>query len=130
MTPQRPSQESGSVALEAVLVIPAVVLTLLTVIQVALLAYSGHVADYAAREGARSFRLSGNAADGQAQAEDFLHRLGKATVLDPRITTSRAGDDAVVEVVGHAPALVPGFDLAVSGHSRGPLERFVAGVRQ
>jgi len=123
------ARDSGSVTLESVLVIPLLVLTLLAVIQVALVAYSGHVAGFAAREGARAFRLTGDAEDGRAQARDFLRHLGAVTVLEPSITASRIGDDAVVDVIGHAPALLPGFHLTVAGHSRGPLERFAAGAR-
>jgi hypothetical protein len=123
----RPADQTGSVTLEAVLVLPAVIFTLLIVIQVALVGYAGHVADSAAREGARAARLSGQAHDGQTRAEAFLHRFGSTTVLDPHVDATATPSAVNVHVTGHAATLLPGFDLAVTGHSRGPVERFDTG---
>jgi Flp pilus assembly protein TadG len=118
--------ERGSVSLEAVLVLPAVLVTLLVIIQVALVAHASHVADAAAREGARAVRLSGSAEAGRERAVRFLDRLGRDVVLDPEVTASAAGDSVAVEVTGRAATLLPGFDLGVSGRSSGTVERFDA----
>ena len=124
--PHRP--ETGSVSLEAVLILPVVLVTLLAVIQVTLWAYADRVTDTAAREGARAARLSGLPADGEARAEDFLRRLGATTVLTPNVTARVTATGVTVEVHGLAATLLPAFRLAVAGHSSGAIERFDPGV--
>lgn len=78
-------RQAGSVALEMVLVFPALLLTLLAVVQVALVAHASHVVEAAAAEGARAARLAGAPEAGRARAAAFVERLGREVVLSPSV---------------------------------------------
>lgn len=118
-------REAGSAALELVVLFPIVLVALLTVIQVALVAHATHVAQAAAREGARAARLSGEVEAGQRQAAAFLARLGAEVVLHPSVSATVQGQSVRVEIRGRAVGLVPGAPLDIRATSGGPLERFV-----
>ena len=118
--------ERGSVTLEAVLVLPALLFTMMVIVQVALFAHAANLADASAREGARSLRLTGKADVGRQRAMDFLHEHGAQIVLEPVVGTQAVRGVASVEVSGRAVALLPGLSLPVHGHSAGPVEAFTA----
>lgn len=124
--PRRRLDERGSVSFEMVLILPAVILTLVAVVQVALYAHASNLVDSAAREGARSARLSGDLVSGEERAGAFLERFGDQMVSERRIETSRDGDTIAVRVTGKAPHLIPGMHLVVSGRSTGRIEQFTA----
>jgi Flp pilus assembly protein TadG len=109
--------EQGSVTLEAVLIFPALIFTIMTVIQVALFAHAAGLVDAAAREGARAARLSGVADVGRQR-----HQV----VLDQAVIADTHNGIAVVEVTGHATPILPGLSLPVHGYSAGPIEGFDA----
>ena len=110
--------------LEAVLLLPVVLVTIMAVVQVALFAHASGLADAAAREGARALRLSGDREIGRERATTFLERHGAEIVLDPAVEAESRGGTASVEVSGHAVTLLPGVSFPVRGHSSGPVERF------
>lgn len=118
--------ERGSVTLEAVLVLPALLFTMMVIVQVALFAHAANLADASAREGARSLRLTGQADVGRQRAMDFLHEHGAQIVLEPVVGTQADRGVASVEVSGRAVPLLPGLSLPVHGHSAGPVEAFTA----
>jgi Flp pilus assembly protein TadG len=118
--------EQGSVTLEAVLIFPALIFTIMTVIQVALFAHAAGLVDAAAREGARAARLSGVADVGRQRAAEFLDRHGHQVVLDQAVIADTHNGIAVVEVTGHATPILPGLSLPVHGYSAGPIEGFDA----
>ncbi len=78
---RQPDNERGSVTLEAVLVLPVLLVTIVAIIQVALFAHAANLADAAAREGARSLRLSGHVDVGRERAMSFLRDHGSQVVL-------------------------------------------------
>ncbi len=110
--------------LEAVLLLPVVLVTITAVVQVALFAHASGLADAAAREGARALRLSGESQIGRERATSFLERHGAEIVLDPIVDAGSWGGTASVEVSGHAVTLLPGLSFPVRGHSSGPVEDF------
>ncbi len=110
--------------LEAVLLLPVVLVTIMAVVQVALFAHASGLADAAAREGVRAVRLSGEPESGRERAATFLKRHGAEIVLDPVVDAEAGTDTASVEVSGHAVTLVPGVSFPVRGHSSGPVEGF------
>jgi Flp pilus assembly protein TadG len=122
----RQRDERGSVTLEAVLLLPVVILTIMTVVQVALFAHAAHLADAAAREGTRTLRLSGAVEAGKEHASTFLQRHGAQVVLDPVIAAEARDGVGSVEVAGHVAGVIPGLSLSVRGFSSGPLEGFDA----
>jgi Flp pilus assembly protein TadG len=56
---RRDDDECGSASLEAVLLLPVLVVSLLAIVQTALFAHASAVADAAAREGTRTARRPG-----------------------------------------------------------------------
>lgn len=124
---RRPYDERGSVSLEAVLVMPAVLLTFAVLIQAVLYGFASHVVASAAREGARAARLSGDPAIGRLQAERFLARFGSETVIGRQIDVNSDGHTMTVTVTGRAIHLLPGFAAGVDGRSAGPIEHFQPG---
>jgi hypothetical protein len=114
------------VTLEAVLVLPALLFTIMTIVQVALFAHAANLADASAREGTRSLRLTGQVDVGRQRAMDFLREHGAQIVLEPVVAAQAARGVASVDVSGRAVALLPGLSLPVHGHSTGPVEAFTA----
>jgi hypothetical protein len=114
------------VTLEAVLVLPALLFTIMAIVQVALFAHAANLADASAREGTRSLRLSGQEDVGRQRAMDFLHEHGAQIVLEPLVGAQVTRGIASVEVSGRAVTLLPGLSLPVHGHSAGQVEAFTA----
>lgn len=123
---KRRRDERGSVTLEAVLVLPVLLLSIMAIIQVVLFAHASRLADAAAREGARALRLSGQVDDGRTRAEGFLQEHGAQMVLEPVVGARSVGGVASVDVSGRAVAVVPGLSFPIHGHSAGPVEAFTA----
>lgn len=123
---KRPRDQRGSVSLEAVLILPVLVLSIMAIVQVVLFAHAARLADAAAREGTRALRLSGQVDNGRTRAEEFLQQHGTQMVLEPVIGARSVGDVASVDVSGRAVAVVPGLSFPVHGHSAGPIETFTA----
>ena len=121
-------RQSGSAALELVLVFPAVLFALTALVQGALWAHGLHVVDAAAREGARAARLSDDPGAGLVGAETFLHRYGADVVRSPAVAADIKGGVARVAVHGRAVALLPGLTLPLQASSSGEVERFVPAV--
>lgn len=112
--------------LAVVLCIPALLFLIMTVAQFVVYYHASHLATAAAQEGVRAAQLlDATAADGQAQAQDFIAQAGPGLVLAPTVDASRDDDTARVEVRAHAPQLVPGVQLDIHAEATGPVERFV-----
>ncbi len=122
----RAAAESGASTLTVVLVLPVVLFLVSTVAQFVVYYHAAHVATAAAQEGVRAAQVAdGTAGDAQAQATDFLAQAGPNLVLAPAVVVSRDTDVARVEVVGHAPQVLPGITLGIRAVATGPVERFV-----
>jgi len=121
---RRRDPQSGSVSLEAVLLMPVLVVTLLAIVQTALFAHASGLAEAAAREGTRTARLTGDPGAGRQRASDFLAAHGAQVVLDPVVDASAAGGVASVRVSGRAVSLLPMFVLPIAASSSGPVEVF------
>ncbi|HVW35615.1 MAG TPA: TadE/TadG family type IV pilus assembly protein [Acidimicrobiia bacterium] len=121
---KRNCDEQGSVTLEAVLVLPVLLLSIMAVVQVALFAHASNLANTAAREGTRSLRLTGQDDTGRERAAEFLHDHGAQVVLEPAVVAGSRQGVASVDVSGRAVSLIPGLSFPVHGHSAGPIEAF------
>ena len=118
--------ESGSSAIELVLLTPVLIALVFTVIQAALLWHARHVALAAAQQGdrlARSAAANDDAAV-RAQTVSYLHSLGADLVGSPTVTVTRSGGFVTVTVTGRAVSVLPGATLRVHAVSRGPVEAF------
>lgn len=111
--------------MEAVLVIPAVMIVILAVVQFALWAHAAQVVQLAASEGDRSARaFGGGSAAGSAAARAILQGPGSDLSTSGLTVDVMPGDVARVQVQGTAVAVLPGLSLPVSAIQVGPIQEF------
>jgi hypothetical protein len=117
--------DAGSSIVEAVIVIPVVMLLLLVGVQFALWMHAVQVVQLAASEGDRSARsLGGGAAVGVASAQAVVDGPG-SDVRSPAISVDvLAGDAELLRVSGTATSIVPGLSFGVSASAVGPIQEF------
>ena len=119
--------ERGATTTELAIVFPVIVAVILAVVQFGIWYHAAAVARAAASEGVRAMLVvDGTDADGRRRTQEFLDQLGRGVIESPVVSTSRAGDVAVVEIRASAPELLPGLRLPVTARAETPLERFRA----
>jgi hypothetical protein len=105
---------------------PALLLAVLAVIQVALWEHAQHVAQAAARQGAETARgYGGTEQAGQQRALDSLDRFGPTVVRDPRVNVVRTPTEVTVTVTGEAASVLGLFRFGIHEQARSGVERFV-----
>jgi hypothetical protein len=116
--------DEGSV-IEAVLVVPVLMVVLIVVVQCAVWAHAAQVTGLAASEGDRTARsVDGGTAAGVAQARSILRTYG-ATLSGVAVTGGLlSGDQVRIVVTARAPSLLPGLSLPVSSAVVGPIQEF------
>ncbi len=120
-------RDDGSTVVEAVLVVPILMVILLVVVQFALWAQAAQVVQLAASEGDRAAcSLGGGAAAGAAEAESVTRRDGSSLRDSTVAVTQAPGDTESVAVTGSAVSIVPGLVLRVSSTEVGPIQEFRA----
>jgi TadE-like protein len=111
--------------IEAVLIIPAVMIVLLAVVQFALWAHAAQVVQLAASEGDRSARaFGGGTVAGSSAAHSILQEAGSDLASSLVSVDVMPGDMARVQVQGTAVAVLPGLSLPVSATQVGPIQEF------
>ena len=122
----RLGRDRGSAAVELAVTMPALLLALLLIVHIGLWQHARHVAQAAAREGARVARgYDGTAAAGRNRAEGYVGALAPRLLAGPTVTASRAATDATVRVRARVVSVLPWPRLVVDESSTGPVERFV-----
>jgi Flp pilus assembly protein TadG len=118
--------ESGASAIELVLYMPLLMFTILFAVQFSLVYLGGQVASGAAREAARTARVTGDAGQAKAVGERIVSQIGQG-VLDEASVEPRVGaEQARVTVSGKASKILPFLPIPrVSETVAGPVERFV-----
>ncbi len=117
--------EAGSAVLEAVLVVPVVMVLLLAVVQFALWAHAAQVVHLAASEGDRAARvLGGTPTTGAAAADAVVHGPGSDVTSSDVVADVMPGGVARVRVTGMATTVLPGLSLPVSATVVGPIQTF------
>jgi hypothetical protein len=126
---QRPARDSGSVAAETVLVMPALMVLLLAGIQFALFGLATHAAALAVAEGGAAARsTAGGSAAGRQLVVDDVRALAEGLLLDPHVAvTTSPGGAVAVRLEATVPAVVPGLHLSVDDTSAGPAQEFRPG---
>jgi len=113
------------VAVEAIVVIPALMLVLLIVIQFALWAHAAQVVQLAASEGDQAARtMGGGTAAGRARVESVLSASASTVLSVSSSVTIQPTDQARVTVTGRAVAVLPWMVLSVSATRTGPVQEF------
>jgi hypothetical protein len=84
------------------------------------------VASGAAREAARTARVTGNAGRAQAVGERIVRQIGRGVLDDARVEPRVGAEQARVTVSGQASQILPFLPIPrVSETVEGPVERFV-----
>jgi hypothetical protein len=117
--------DTGSSVVEAVLVIPVVMLLLLVAVQFALWMHAAQVVQLAASEGDRTARsIGGGPAAGVAAAQRVATGPGSDVRTLSISTDVLPGDSRVVRVAGTAVSVLPGLSFPVSASAVGPIQQF------
>jgi len=119
------ARDEGSSVVEAVLVVPVVMLLLLVAVQFALWMHASQVVQLAASEGDRSARsVGGGPTAGMATARQVV--TGPSSdVQAPSVSTAvLPGDAQLLRVSGTAVSVLPGLTFAVSASAIGPIQQF------
>lgn len=112
--------------MQAVLVFPALLFTVMLIIQFALYLHAQSVAEAAAQDGAAAARRAdGSESSGRAAADRSLSSLGPRMLSGQNVSVNRSATVARVSVTGRVLSLVPGISLTVHETAEGPVERFV-----
>ena len=120
---RRLGDEQGFVTAQFVIVIPLVLFAVVSAVQGGAYLHAQRIVQAAAEDGSEAVRASNATPDiGRAVAFDTLSQLAGSSVTGVKVTSTRQGDEAVVEVVGHATG--PFGAMTVRAASSGPLERF------
>jgi Flp pilus assembly protein TadG len=118
-------RDHGSVAIEAVLVVPVVMVILFLVVQFALWAHAAQVVQLAASEGDRSARsLGGGPAAGVSRAQSVLQGPGSDLASSDVAVAVIPGGLVRITVTGRAVSILPGLSLPVSAVQVGPIQEF------
>ena len=122
----RVRDEGGASAVELVLYMPILMFTILFAVQFSLVYLGGQVASGAAREAARTARVTGNAAQAQAVGERIVRQIGEGVLDDARVLPQVGPERARVTVSGQASKILPFLAIPrVTETVEGPIERFV-----
>lgn len=122
----RAPREAGISSVELVITMPALLIAVLTVLQIGLWMHARHVALAAAQDGLRVARAyDGSTAAAHERTVADLERLAPTILRDPTIEVTRDAGSAVVSVRGTATSILGIFALTVHEEAHGPIERFI-----
>lgn len=123
---RRDRGESGASAVELVLYMPILMVTILFAVQFSLVYLGGQVASGAAREAARTARVTGSAAQAQAVGERIVTQIGEGVLNDARVQPQVNDVEARVTVSGRASQILPFLPIPeVRETVVGPVERYI-----
>ena len=123
---RRPRDESGASAVELVLYMPILMFTILFAVQFALVYLGGQVASGAAREAARTARVTGDAGKAKAVGDRIVAQIGRGVLDDAQVVPQVGAEQARVTVSGQASKILPFLPIPrVSETVQGPIERYV-----
>ncbi|MGQ0468004.1 MAG: TadE family protein [Sporichthyaceae bacterium] len=121
-------RDAGTSTVELAITMPALLIAVLTVIQIGLWFHTRHVALAAAQDGARIARAyDGTEHAARARTLANLDDLAPTLLRDRDVEITRTPEEATVTVRGRATSILGIFALPVVGTAQGPVERFVPG---
>jgi hypothetical protein len=121
-TPAATAGERGAATAETVLAIPAVLLLILLIVQLAVWQHATHLAQAAAEHALNAARVQGGtAADGRAAAQQFL-RPATGPLRAPTLTIDRGATTITVTLDATAEPIIPGLRLPIHARAVGPAE--------
>lgn len=116
--------ERGSMTLELVILMPALLLALFMIVQVGLWVNAREVALHAAAHGSAAATVEHGDDDlGSSAALSYVDQVGALT--DAAVDVDSTATQVTVTVTGQAPSIIPGLPLpAVTQSSTSPIERW------
>jgi Tfp pilus assembly major pilin PilA len=119
--------DGGFATLEAVIVIPVVVILTMIVVQYVMLYHARNVTEAAARDGLRVARgYQGTAAQGKAVAEQYLTDVAPQLLPEHRCDVQRSATAVVIVCRAAVASVVPFGSFMVTEQATGPVETFGA----
>ncbi|WP_448071085.1 TadE/TadG family type IV pilus assembly protein [Georgenia yuyongxinii] len=116
--------ERGSVTLELVVLLPALLAIVLLGVQGAFYYHAHTVAIAAAQEGARAAGAKdATIGDGLAAATDFVTDVGRHAITDVTVGGEREDLVARITVTGTAASILPGFAPQITARAAAPVEK-------
>lgn len=123
--PARRRGEEGTSAVELVLYMPLLMITVLLAVQFCLVYLGKEVANAAAREASRVARVTHDAPQAKAKAYQWIDDIGRGALDHPDVQVRRVGDEVHVTVSGQAQHILPWVPFPrVSETVVGPIEAF------
>lgn len=125
--PRARPHDTGSAAIEAVILFPVILALVMTIIQAAVFYHARDAAQSAANGGALAAAVrDGTAEAARAEAQSRIDRAGGSSLLEgTTVTAARNGTQVTVTVRGTAKTFVPGLPpLTVTQTVTAPVERF------
>lgn len=121
-------RDRGFGTLEAVIVIPVVVILTMIVVQYVMLYHARNVAEAAARDGLRVARgYQASAAQGKAAAEQYLTDVAPKLLANRDCTVQRNAATVVIVCRANVASVVPFGSFSVTERATGPVEAFGTG---
>ena len=121
----RDGSDRGSAAVEAVIIIPVIVILSMLVIQFALVWHGRHLAQAAAQAAVTA--AAGYRADpalGPQAADEYLAQVAPHLLTGPYVTVTRGTTAVSATVRAHVLTVVPFADFTIDATAAGPTEVF------
>ncbi len=125
----RATPDRGSAIVEAVIIIPVIVICSMFLIQFTLIWHGRHLAESAAQAAVTA--ASGYQSDsgrGQQSAREFLGQVAPNLLTAQNITVSRGATVVTARIDAHVLTVVPFASFTVTATASGPVEQFTAGT--
>ena len=118
--------ESGASAVELVLYMPLLMVTILFAVQFSLVYLGGQVASGAAREAARTARVTGSESLAYETGMRIVRQIGEGVLDNAQVDPDVGEEQARVTVSGKASQILPFLPIPeVSETVQGPVERYI-----
>ncbi|MGS0685105.1 TadE/TadG family type IV pilus assembly protein [Nakamurella sp. GG22] len=123
----RPDADRGDATIEAVIIVPVIVVLTLLVVQFALVWHGRHVAQAAAQTAARSAAAyQAQPAAGQAAGDAYLAAVAPNLLPRRTVTINRDPGGATAVVTADVLTVLPFGDFSIQEQATAPLEIFVS----
>ena len=122
----RDSRDRGDATVEAVIIVPVIVVLTLLVVQFVLVWHGRHVAQAAAQTAARSAAAyQAQPAVGQAAGDDYLAEVAPNLLPGRTVTVTRDAASATAIVTADVLTVIPFAGFHIQEQATAPLEIFV-----
>ena len=125
---QRRQREEGTSAIELVLYMPLLMVAIILTVQFALVYLGNQAVSAAAREAARTARVTGDAGQGQTRGYDYARDLGRGLLSGVDVQVRPVNNDTEMRAVVSADGeqLLPFIRAPKLNESvQGPIEKFI-----